>query len=232
MQILYIPFPESEVGELRQMAEQWKKNLKTNFNESIQILCYQEEFDEGSLQELQIYILGHGFTDSPDLRITNISNVSSPLCKIIDPETVASRFQEDFMIVNSQIKTVHLYVCGTESKNKQLAETFQKYLCRQDFPSIHFYSGSVSIPDDHGNAWSFSNGNPSPLFTKANLIRKTLTTETHDHEDHKKPVKQKLTTEDFRKKNLHRFWKINKENRAKAILKIREENSLYHALTQ
>lgn len=152
MIILYIPFEQSNSGDLSKQAEIWKTNHCLNSSEKIRILYYQEEFNPNTIPiETTIYILAHGAETDPNI----LANHNSPaVATIIDIETLVSRFNQDLLIISHCFSDIHLYCCGNGSKNEILASKFQQVRIDQEHGQINFYNGTIYPPDICGKFWS------------------------------------------------------------------------------
>lgn len=152
MIILYIPFERNATGDLTYGAKIWKTNCSRASSEEIRIIYYKEEFDEDNIpQDTVVYILAHGSDDDPRF-VANARD--SKVATLIDIETLATRFNHDFLVINHHISHIHLYCCGNPGKNACLATNFRAMLLRPECNTINYYQGKISPPDMTGRLWT------------------------------------------------------------------------------
>lgn len=86
-----------------------------------------------------------------------VANLTDPAtATIISTETLAERFNYDFLFIATRLESIHLYCCGQEQKNAVLAKTFEKALLLLDSGEIKYYDGVIFTPDQKGYHWSTS----------------------------------------------------------------------------
>ena len=119
--ILYVPFKRDNAGDLVDRVEQWKKNPAVSSQEPIHVIYYDDDFDAElilSAIRLDVYICAHGLADDSPLVVANNADLS--IADRIDVEEVSRRFLHDFLFVSHQFAVIHLYCCGSETKNSAI----------------------------------------------------------------------------------------------------------------
>nr|UVT38025.1 hypothetical protein cemce18_00021 [uncultured bacterium] len=71
---------------------------------------------------------------------------------------LAERFNSDFLIVAHKICKVHVYCCGSQAKNENIATCFQNLWYGKENSKVCYYQGALSAPDIYGTLWSEANG--------------------------------------------------------------------------
>ncbi|WP_126337645.1 hypothetical protein [Legionella spiritensis] len=195
------------------MVINWQKNHIQNSNTPIQIIFHQEELDE-SLNEnsFEIYVCVHG-----DYNSTALSNHSDESkATIIDIVTVSDRLNSDFLPVAYNISNIHMYCCGDQAKNKELARQLQSNLLRLP-PQINYYDGCLYAPDSNGKQWSLLNNRLVPVHS---VIQYLYTLGSDDIDDEITPqtpgraiksIEQWLL--DCQKNKRNDFFSRNRNNR-------------------
>ncbi|HAZ7574050.1 RNA-binding protein [Legionella sp. PATHC032] len=217
MKILYVPFPRNQAGDLKSMVELWKKNDEQFSNVRTEIIYFSDDIDYDLFDEkIDIYICAHG-SDDENLKV--VFNHSNPLiAEHLDIKKVAERFERDILPISYWVSAIHLYCCGTDKKNKMMAELLGHSLLRSEKPIYH-YSGSVSIVDEFGKQWSFANNAKTPIHSVA---KKMFILNFFDEEQpHRAPVKKAYQSKTYKEllatKEESFFAKV-KENRASVLL--------------
>ncbi|HAT6979711.1 TPA: RNA-binding protein [Legionella pneumophila] len=233
MKILYVPFPRNQAGDLKPMVERWKKNDEQFSGERIEIIYFNDDIDYDQFDEkIDIYICAHG-SDDENLKV--LFNHANPLiAESLDIKKVAERFESDILPISYWISAIHLYCCGTDKKNKIMAELLGNSLLRPE-KTIYHYSGSVSIVDESGKQWSFANNAKMPVHLVAKrMFILTFFDEEQPHRVSVKKAFQNKTYKELLTKKEESFFAKVKEDRASVLLSKRlgkktqsgEENSL------
>ncbi|HAT1660560.1 TPA: RNA-binding protein [Legionella pneumophila] len=233
MKILYVPFSRHQAGDLKTMVELWKKNDERFSPERIEIIYFNDDIDYDQFDEkIDIYICAHG-SDDENLKV--LFNHSNPLvAESLDIQKVAERFEGDILPISYWISAIHLYCCGTDKKNKIMAELLGNSLLRPE-KTIYHYSGSVSIVDEYGKQWSFANHVKIPVhLTAKRIFVLNFFDEEQPHRAFVKKAFQSKTYKELLAKKEDSFFAKVKENRASVLLSKRlgkksrdgEENSL------
>lgn len=185
-----------------------------------------------NLTKKLIYICAHG-SDDENLKV--LFNHSNPLvAESLDIQKVAERFEGDILPISYWISAIHLYCCGTDKKNKIMAELLGNSLLRPE-KTIYHYSGSVSIVDEYGKQWSFANHVKIPVhLTAKRIFVLNFFDEEQPHRAFVKKAFQSKTYKELLAKKEDSFFAKVKENRASVLLSKRlgkksrdgEENSL------
>ncbi|WP_157737713.1 hypothetical protein [Legionella spiritensis] len=195
------------------MVINWQKNHIQNSNTPIQIIFHQDELDE-SLNEnsFEIYVCVHGDYDSTAL--SNHSDESK--ATIIDIVTVSDRLNSDFLPVAYNISNIHMYCCGDQAKNKEMAQQLQSNLLRYP-PQINYYGGCLYAPDSKGKQWSLLNNRLVPVRSVIQYLYAPGSDETDDEITAKTPIKAIKSIEqwllDCRKNKRNNFFYRNRNNR-------------------
>ncbi len=169
--ILYVPFPRSQAGDLISAVESWKKEQNKLSIDSVHIIYHGDDvdFDAEPVLPSEIYICAHGFSDSYPFVVGNNGDITKT--DFINIQIVADRFNQDFGSVFHQIDAIHLYCCGSQGKNQQMAELLRMGLMRNDI-SIHSYDGAITTPDSNGVRWSFSSNQTIPVHRTESVLFK------------------------------------------------------------
>ncbi|WP_173238133.1 hypothetical protein [Legionella antarctica] len=157
-------------------VESWKHEQSKLSDNGIHIIYHGDDvdFDVERISPSVIYICAHGFSDDHPLVVGN--NVDFTKTEFLDIQRVSHRFNQDFGWVFNQIEAIHLYCCGSQSKNKKMAEELLTGLMRKDI-SIHSYAGHVTTPDSNGIRWSFSINQKVPVQDTESILLKQDTCE-------------------------------------------------------
>ncbi|HAU2069915.1 TPA: RNA-binding protein [Legionella pneumophila] len=215
------------------MVELWKKNDEQFSGDRIEIIYFNDDIDCDQFDEkIDIYICAHG-SDDENLKV--LFNHSNPLvAESLDIQKVAERFEGDILPISYWISAIHLYCCGTDKKNKIMAELLGNSLLRPE-KTIYHYSGSVSIVDEYGKQWSFANHVKIPVhLTAKRIFVLNFFDEEQPHRAFVKKAFQSKTYKELLAKKEDSFFAKVKENRASVLLSKRlgkksrdgEENSL------
>ena len=166
MIILYVPFSRNNSGNLSVLVEAWKNNYFNATSKPIDIVYFNEDFDLKMLEAgAEIYICAHG-SDSNELLMLNHDN--SSLAQTISIETVARRFNYDFLSMHNKIQYIHIYCCGSQKKNEGIARDFSNNLVLFCCPVIS-YSGSLFNANRHGELLTFNQGKFMPVKITATM---------------------------------------------------------------
>lgn len=218
--ILYVPFPRSQAGDLVNAVEAWKNEQNKLSNESVHIIYHGDDFDFEATTALpsEIYICAHGFSDNFPLIVGN--NVELAKTAYLNIGTVADRFNQDFGAVFHQISEIHLYCCGSQNKNKKMAEEFRIDLLRKEI-SIHSYAGSISTPDSNGIRWSFSSTLVTPVKNTESVLSKQESREVPLHRMFFKTTVLMMLHEKAKEARRHNFFAEGKTARQAEIYRRR-----------
>lgn len=166
MIILYVPFLRNHSGNLSTLVETWKTNYFNAKSEPIDIIYFNDNFDLNMLETIaSVYICAHG-SDSNELLLLNHDN--SSLAQTISIETVANRFNYDFLSMHNKIHYIHIYCCGAQEKNEAIAKIFSNNLVLFLCPVIS-YSGSLFNANKHGELLTFNQGEFMPVKNTATM---------------------------------------------------------------
>lgn len=148
MIILYIPFKEK--NDLLPLAHKMANHMAPSIpliiqhsssQENNQIETSTDQIPEN--EELEIYILGHGISPFIDRgEICSDINKDTNTTKL-PIETIAKRFNIDFLYFYNQIKRINLYFCNQANTEKTIAETFHQHLLNPE-QIIHYFKGNLS----------------------------------------------------------------------------------------
>lgn len=160
MIILYIPFVRDEAGDLTDLVCRWKDNHPHPATQPLTIIYHNDDYEQEDISYgTSIYICAHGF-DEHKLKVGN--NRDPQKASYVDAARLAGRFNQDFIPIAYKLSAVHLYCCGSATKNAYLAQQFKENLLRP-VRAVVFYNGMLSIPDQFGNRWSFGQNKPVPV---------------------------------------------------------------------
>lgn len=228
MKILYVPFPCEKAGDLSNLVNIWKDNHLKNYDSPIKIVYFNEDIGD-ALEDVQfeVYICAHGFDDLAFMFVGNHTDYSK--ADFIDIQTLADRFNHDFLYYSTQIISTHLYSCGSYQKNKSIAEQFQSKVLRTK-GTINYYHGSITTADAFGKQWSLGGDKPVPV---ADTIRKIYIPSVSLELDEKKRESIKLipTYEEFLEKKRNQFFSNSNANRFKRIQERRKRSSELPSIT-
>lgn len=213
MKILYVPFPREQAGDLDKMVQLWQENHLKNFSMPIKIIFFGDDFDlEPDIRDAEIYICAHGGVPS-FLYLGN--NSEEPKGELIDIDTLANRYNHDFLYYAPRISKVHLYCCGGIDENYTMANRLNTLLLGSKKPII-FYSGSLSIADEQGNQWSFGKSKPVLASKKAKMIY-CPEAALSDEVPRRKWVKELPSYEGYLEQRCNYFFMKAKHRRAEII---------------
>ncbi|ASQ47419.1 hypothetical protein [Legionella clemsonensis] len=154
MIILYIPFSQTQTGNLADAARIWVANHSLYSTEEIQVIHHGEPLNDNLLEkDITVFVLAHGSETDPTI-VTNFTDPAT--ATIISTETLAERFNYDFLFIATRLEAIHLYCCGQEKKNALLAKKFEDSLLLLDNGEIKYYGGVIFTPDEKGNHWLIS----------------------------------------------------------------------------
>ena len=166
MIILYVPFSRNNSGNLSTLVEAWKINYFNATSQPINIVYFNDDFDLKMLETIvSVYICAHG-SHSNELIMLNHCN--SSLAQTINIETVANRFNYDFLSMHNKIQYIHIYCCGSQEKNQAIAKIFSNNLILFSCPVIS-YSGSLFNANKHGELLTFHQGKFMPVKNTATM---------------------------------------------------------------
>lgn len=165
MIILYVPFLRNNAGNLARLVEDWKNNYCNAKSEPIEIIYFNDDFNLNIFEfGAVIYICAHG-SDSDELLMLNHDH--SLLAHSISMQTVACRFNYDFLSMHNKIECIHIYCCGTQEKNTMMAEQFTKTLLLFSCPVVS-YSGALFNANKQGLLLTLDYGQLMPVEKTAN----------------------------------------------------------------
>ena len=221
MKILYVPYPRERAGDLANLVDIWKENHLKNYNSPIKIM-YFNEYAGSALDNVkfEVYICAHGSDDLNFMFVGNHTDLSK--VEFIDIQTVAARFNQDFLYYSTQIISTHLYCCGNYQKNKSIADQFQAKVIGFT-GTINYYTGSITTADKQGKQWSLGGAKPVPV---ADIVRNIfvpyITLEPEIIK--RKSIKHIPTYEECLEKRRDQFFSYSKANRLKTIQERRPES--------
>ena len=170
MIILYIPFTRDEDGDLGNRAAKWQENHSVNSAVKIKIIYHNDNYEDEEIDPLsEIYVLGHGLEYDAEF-IANSYDASKAW--YMDVGALSERFNEDFALILHKISQIHLYCCGDQNKNKQLAQNFQGLMVRNEFSEINYYAGIINLPDKRGQKWTYLQGWQIPVESTKQTLNK------------------------------------------------------------
>ena len=220
--ILYVPFTRDQAGDLVVLVEHWKTNHSRQSKQAIHIIYHGDDFDlMDDDDKTEIYVCAHGFSDQYSELVGNYSAILK--ADLISIQTLANRFNHDFLSIASQISAIHLYCCGSQKKNMEIARQFRANLLRPELP-IHSYSGRLTIADLNGTRWSFTEAKATPVETTAHILyplEKCL-----DEPTHRMPIKESTKEKSFardKEKKRDDFFAHQKKARHLVIESRRDE---------
>ncbi|KTC94518.1 hypothetical protein [Legionella erythra] len=152
MIVLYVPFPRNQAGDLAAGMDSWVKNHTQNFGQTIQVIFYQDEINYDAIPpDASIFLCAHG-SSGAELKLYNNSNLD--LSDDISIEEAARRLSHEFVFIHHKIQNIHLYCCGSQEKNSQMAKLIKDYLPHLQENHIHYYRGSLTSPNESGQLFS------------------------------------------------------------------------------
>lgn len=200
MIILYIPFEKNAAGDLIDKAKIWETNASP---EEIKIIYYKEDFDEENIpQDTVVYILAHGADDDPRF-VANACD--SKVATLIDIETLATRFNHDFLVINHCISHIHLYCCGNLGKNASLATNFRAMLLRPERNTINYYQGKIYPPDMSGRLWATTV--QGTVAAAPRQLEKSIETELDESASGRSSIKTETMERNFSKSEMSKRQK-------------------------
>ncbi|MBL7481836.1 RNA-binding protein [Legionella bononiensis] len=214
MKILYVPFSREKAGDLTNLVNIWKENHLKNYNSPIKIVYFNEH--AGIAPEdvtFEVFICAHGCDEINFMFVGN--HVDFSKADFIDIQTVAERFNHDFLYYSTQIISTHLYCCGNYQKNKSIAEQFQANVLGT-VGIINYYNGSITTVDEQGKQWSLGGSKPVPVAETARKIFVPYISLEHEM-NKRKSIKHRPTYEECLEQRRNKFFANCKKNRFKAI---------------
>ncbi|KTD49165.1 hypothetical protein [Legionella quateirensis] len=225
MKVLYVPYPRENAGDLTKLVDIWKENHLKNYNSPIQIMYFNEDAGKALRNvTFEVFICIHGSEDPSFMFFGN--HVDYSKADFIDIQTVADRFNQDFLYYSSQIISTHLYCCGNHQKNKSIADQFQAKVLGTT-GTIKYYDGSITALDEQGKQWSYRGSKPVPVVDTVRTIfapNISLNFEINK----RKSVKHLPTYEDRLEQRRNQFFSYSKANRFKTLQKRRPVVSPLH----
>lgn len=180
MIILYVPFPRNQAGDLTASMDSWVKNHTQNFGNTIQVIFYQDEIDYDAIPPYaSIYLCAHGSSDA-ELKLYNNRNLA--ISNSISIEETARRLSNEFVFIHYKIQDIHLYCCGSQEKNYQLAKLIQGNLPDIQENRIHYYRGSLMSANQSGQLFSMIDTNFLPA-EQAKFTLPSIKTQDKDEQD-------------------------------------------------
>lgn len=187
MTIIYIPFERHCSGDLPAMVQLWKNRQIHAQQEAINIIYYKDDFDIDAIPpNSAVYVTAHGHKKDP----TILANASTTSAICIKTAVAAKRFSSDFLAIMDKITNIHMYCCGNEKKNHELAKIFQQNLLRSEYSHINFYKGCIRAPDANGITWA-PKRNKFVAITPKQILPIADMTQINQNDDdfHRDPVK-------------------------------------------
>ncbi len=210
MIILYVPFTRDNAGDLADGVDLWKQNHKENSNIPIVIIYHQDIFKYKDIDDKsEIYICVHG-NDLENLTVGNHSSLERS--DLISIKTVSERLDHDFLYISHKIADIHLYCCGNQRKNHNLAKILQAHLSRPENSTIHFYKGTLTVPDRNGTKWSVEGDSKIPIQNTEQRVD-ILTPKSPDSPEHRKSVKHNNVYNQRREIRRNRMFAQIKDDR-------------------
>jgi hypothetical protein len=212
MMILYIPFLRDEAGDLTHLVQLWQENHLRASGESLIVLYQKDEYDQDLiLPGSSLYICAHGY-DSPFLEIGN--KVRRDEAVRINISTLASRITDDFLPIAYQLSQIHLYCCGSKSKNLSMSQHLQANLLRSECVIVS-YSGTITPADIKGRMWSWREGSTVPVERTAIRIFPTPCEES----DRRVSLRERSWREEDRMRRHCKFFKERRREHHRALKK-------------
>ena len=159
MIILYVPFTRAQSGDLTNLVQCWQTNYKKAINNCIRIIYHQDEIDYDDIgRRSELYICAHGYSEWSFVG----NNVDVFKADVLSPQKLAERFNQDIVPIADKIQALHLYCCGSENKNMNIATELMHNILLAESP-LYFYSGLLWGADDKGKLWSMDLGRRVPV---------------------------------------------------------------------
>jgi hypothetical protein len=210
MMILYIPFPRDEAGDLTPLVQLWQENHLRVSCESLIVLYQKDEYEQDLiLPGSSLYICAHGY-DSPLLEIGN--NVQHDEALRINISTLASRITDDFLPIAYQLSHIHLYCCGSKSKNLNMSHRLQEDLLRSECVIVS-YSGSITPADIKGRMWSWWEGTAIPVEHTAMRVFPT----SNEESERRVSLRERSWREEDRIRRHCKFFKEHRREHYRAL---------------
>lgn len=210
MKILYVPFSREQAGDLEHLVQLWQENHLKNFSSPIRIIYFNERLNlKSNCEPIEVFICVHGWDNPSFMYVGNNFDMSK--AEVVNIETLAYRYNHDFLYYVSRVSSVHLYCCGNYEKNKYMANQFNAQLLLQNKPVI-FYSGTITIADSNGKQWSLGEALPVLINNKAHKVY-SPDIELGQCFDQRKNIKKLPDYEEILDSKRNRFFIEQRERR-------------------